>query len=285
MDKTTHRTHDWQSFIDLAEKPSTTIPGGVLRRHLDTREGRQEWAGCSHAEALRRARSEGYAEVLPEVEQLVGAIDQQITTERFQTTFQTTFDVTGSEVDLGRFLSGEPECMVESLPIRIARRGRAVRIVLPVNYSATVEPDQVRRRGAAVMALCDVLARAQHPLEVWAAVCNTAPGGARYACVVKVQDADQPLDAGRLLFALAHPAMLRQLGFAVEEHEKATTRKQFGYVDGGGYGGPSYAVQEGDLPDQYGQTIVLPELQPRDKWELPQAVAWVNQQLECIFGE
>lgn len=281
-----HHVLTWDEFLDRLEPLPTPELGDPHR----SRKRQQEpawYGGWTFKTAVDRARGEGYSEALPEVEQLVSHVEQQVETDLHTTTFESRFDVAGAEVDMGRFLSGEPECMVESAPIRIARKGRAVRIVVPVAYSAFTDPETIRRRGAAIVALCDILARAQHPLEVWAVLACSGDGG-RYVPAVLVQEANQPLDMGRIMLALAHPAMFRHLGFAFGEHESDQTRRRFGYHERGGYGYPSWEAKATDIPEANGETIVLPWLSGRgenDTWSKDHAVKWIEQQLNLLFGE
>lgn len=283
-----HHVLTWDEFLDRLE-PEASLEMGALQRTRTKSNGLVWYGGWSFKKTLQRARGEGYSEALPEVEQLVSHVEKTVDTDRHISTFESRFDVAGAEVDMGRFLSGEPECMVESSPIRIARKGRCVRIVVPVAYSAFTDPAVVRARGAAIVALCDILARAQHPLEVWAVLaCSGDAGKSRYVPAVLVQAADQPLDMGRIMLALAHPSMFRRLGFSFGEHESVEVRQHFGYHERGGYGYPSWEAKASDLPPADGETIVLPWLSGQgenDKWSKAQSVKWIEQQLDLLFGE
>jgi hypothetical protein len=242
----------------------------------------------SYPQARKMAGGAGYMDVLPDVQRLATTVEDLVAADLFQVTFTSRWEVSGAEVDMGRFLAGEPECMIESEPIRISRSGRAVRIAVPVNYSASVPADAVKRRGAAIMALVDLLARAQHPVEIWAAICNSREqrGAGRTVILVKVQAANEPLDMGRVMFALAHPAMLRQLGFSAENTFPPAVRKAMGYVKYGGYGGAPFDVRASDFDETDGTTITLPPFGTgsRDQWLEPQALAWIREQIDRIFA-
>lgn len=271
------RQFTWDSFLELAGKDAG----------LDYQLSRKDtgaWAGCEHSEALAMASGAGYSDVLPEVERIVARVTDTVAADLFQTSFQSTWDVAGAEVDMGRFLAGEPECMIESTPVRISRQGRAVRIVVPVAVHSGISPDVIMRRGAAVMALADILARAQHPLEVWTGHGIHAKSKDRLLYMIEVQRANEPLDPGRLMYALAHPSMLRRLVVGLEEHESASVRRDFGVHSGGGYGAQPYGCQESDLEDSSGNAIVLPELGSDEQWTEDYAVTWIEQQLAEIFA-
>jgi hypothetical protein len=238
-------------------------------------------------QALERARGAGYWEALPEAERYAERVTAEISAEHFQTTFQATYAVAGAEVDMGRFLSGEPECMIESTPMRIARMGRAVRIVVPGCYSGSTALRSVEQRGAAIVALCMVLARAQHPLEVWVGFANHAnTGPSRHAYMVRVQKANEPLDEGRLMYALAHPTSNRRLCFSVKEQGSAEIRRAYGISDtSGSYGCPSRDCRLEDLPEADGTTIIVEDFDKQGRWDVESAIRWINETIEGLFSE
>jgi hypothetical protein len=97
-----------------------------------------------------------------------------------------TWDVSGAEVDVARFLGNEPECMLEFPPAERLGRGDTVTLV------------SIEAMGI--------------PVEVWAeGIVNTSPG--RLYQLVKIKGTTDMLHVGQLMFGLAHPAMLRQVGF------------------------------------------------------------------------
>lgn len=267
-----YRRFDWAEWLELTLQAPKKA--GSSRR-----ESGDDWAGSSWAGAVAMATGEGYSDVLPDADRIAAKVSETVATDLFQTTFQSSWDVAGAEVDMGRFLAGEPECMIESTPLRISRQGRAVRIVVPISVSGSIGADLIMRRGAAVMAFADVLARAQHPLEIWAGFKSTGRGGLTCTYMIQVQAANAPLDPGRIMYALAHPSMLRRLTFSAMEHENASAWSTWSV--GRGYGMPSGNVQD-DLADLEGNAIILPMLQ-RDDWSETDSVAWIERQLATIF--
>lgn len=265
------RQFTWSEWLDKA----AAEPSQGFGRRDDV------WSGGTKAEALKMGRTDGYSAAVPAAEALANAVTDTVAAQVNLETFQAAFDVAGSEVDISRFTAGVPECMVESQPIRISRAGRAIRIVVSCSYSASVSERIVRQRGAAVMALVYVLQRLQHPLEVWASDAIKV-GSDRGHWLIEVQRADEPTDIGRIMYAIAHPTMLRQLAFSVEDHESETIRRRLNI--GSGYGSPCPTL-ESDLPDQGGTTIILPHLLGSEDWSPAASVEWIEQQLEVIFSE
>lgn len=276
------RNFTWQEWLQAARDhgPSTTSgsnPGN------DPDNG-SAWAGGSFNNAVELAEH-GWDDAVTQVEELLRSINTDIG-EEHTTTFTSTYDVSGSEVDMGRFLSGEPECMVESVPLKVMRTGRVIKLIVPGSISARVHQDTIMRRGAAVMALVDAFSRMQHPVEVWLGFAVQSYGNwkARNLYMIQVQESDQPLNMGRIMFALAHPSSLRQLCFSVNEDEPLEIREKFGYGYGGhsGYGRPSYAVTAEDANLNVENTIVLPVLDYGETWTKDFATNWIETQLKRI---
>lgn len=278
---TEYRRHEtWETFVPAAIERS------------DPRAASQDgslvgWAGGSWEEAIRRCKEDGYKEAIDEVERLAGHVKHTVMTERELTTFVPRFDVSGSDVEVTRYLQGEPECMIDAMPFKISKRGRSVRLVVNSSFASTVDEKIIRRRGAAVMALADCLTMVGHPLEIWVVQHVTGYGGS-YSLAVLVQSASEVLDVGRVMYAVAHPTMLRRMIFAYEEGESYDIRRGFLFgVGGGNYGHPS-EVSDDMLPEHVradGTPIILPQLRPGDTWDDTYAVKWIEQQLDSILED
>lgn len=186
------------------------------------RTGSDGWAG--NTGSLREAVElghKGYEEIRPEVERMFTELESQLA-ERLETAFQTKFDYAGSVVDVGRFLSGEPECMIDFVPEPSARMGRVVRIVVNGSCSAYVDPERIIRRGVVVCALIDAVHKLGMGVEAYIEYAINDTGindrnGKVYSSVIKLHDSQQMLDINNLMFALCHPSMFRRVGFSMLE--------------------------------------------------------------------
>lgn len=161
------------------------------------------------------------------------------------------WDVSGSAVDVGRYLAGEPDCMVET--VRVARQSPVLRIAVERAVSHTVSADDIEATGASVLALVEGLRTAGIPSEVWVTF-TVAPGrgGGSWQWMstqVLIQEAGRPIDLDVLAYWAMHPTALRRLVFSVWEHEDERTRKHFGF--GGSYGIPTRVPQADRDMDEY----------------------------------
>ena len=125
------------------------------------------------------------------------------------------YDVAGDEVDVGRFVSGEPENMLTFDTVTVSGPGPVVSLVVNLTASAAISARAYFARGAAVMVLVDALENAGRRVElsVVASVGSHA-SAATDTIRVLIKQADQPLDRDRLAFVVCHPAFFRRLCFS-----------------------------------------------------------------------
>lgn len=256
--------YSWHEFLAAAQRPETIIGDG--------RHARDVWAGGSWEEALRLA-VDGWQVPLRDTEITVGALRERAGLGASVTTLEPAWDVTGSEVDIGAYLAGVPECMVDAVPQRTSRRGRIVAFLVPASYSNQTPHSLIRNRGIALATLCSAIIAAGHSVEIWSGFVGMIDD-CRARTVARVVAAGEPLDLGRLIFAVAHPLMLRRLWFAVWDAEHPDLAE---WVRDGNYGIPSHCLPE-DLPEEITDPYVFPYLKPEDpQWtNLDTALDWCH---------
>lgn len=173
-------------------------------------------------------------------------------------------DVVGHTVDVGRFVSGDPECMITTAP----GVGRApLKVVAVCGALGNVDAQRMAHRGAATVALVDYLETLQYRVELWAAYHNEH-GGNKAAVAVCVKEADQPVDLDRLGFFIAHPAAMRRINFAWREAQDQQYREDMG-IDRG-YGRTS------SFAGKHNEDLFLPA---NNFSNLAQATEWVRKTL------
>lgn len=222
-----------------------------------------EWAGASFNEALRLARK-GWTDQLSTALSIAESAVDMAEKEHMVNSFnQPVWDVTGAQVDIGAFLAGTPECMIDYPLTETSKVGRVITLCASVSYSGSVYASTIQRRGQTMVALALALSKLGHSSELWADL-SGGSGTGEFHIRVLVKSASDELDPARVMFAFAHPAMLRVLGFsAIFGMGKSTLVT------------PSAPVK--DLPEG---TIYLPEVcSDRD---VPQAAAFLRKYLDEI---
>lgn len=201
------RFGSWGEFMAQVRQPQSRDVAG----HSETEgESNRRWTWTeNYDEALHLAVAgwaEGFKRVTVKAEAIARATGKL--------TMDPRLAEAGDEVDVGMFLSGDPECMIE-YPLE-ARRAPVVKIVVSVSFSSGVEAESIYNRGAAVVAAIDALEGDGVRVEVELDHSVGASGFTVRRRVV-VKRGEEPLDRDKLAFALCHPSTLRRLFFRLYE--------------------------------------------------------------------
>lgn len=215
----------------------------------------REFSGVSSfSEAVNRAKA-GLPEVgvraLDASKSLTDAVSRQI--EAID--MHSVFDVSGAYVDMGRFVTGEPECMIENYIQTTNTQKPVVTIVCNVAASAGVDKRDLEERGRLVVALVKAIEMSGRTTELFADFTCThhwSEPKDYFRVSVKVKNASAPLDMGAVMYAFSDPSMLRVLCFnAMHEMPKDMRQR---YSVPGCYGYP--AKGENYVAESYGADAV-----------------------------
>jgi len=278
--KSTYAKSLWlEEFSSLAE--ALEYAGANKNPRSSDKERGDEWVGnTANLLAAVKLGHEGYDEIRPQVERMFSELESQLA-ERLEIAFQTRFDYTGGVVDVGRFLTGEPECMIDFVPEPSARMGRVVRIIINGSCSAYVDGERIIKRGVVVCALVDAIHKLGMGIEVYVEfpINDThinSPKGAMHSSLVKLHSSEQLLDINNLMFALCHPSMLRRIQFSIMEQSKWGSAAR---ITKSGYGFPSAL----ECAERVGADVVCEMLQSgRDEYEGKSPVDWVMSTLSGL---
>lgn len=141
-----------------------------------------------------------------------------------------TDDVAGALPNIGAFLSGHP--------MNMRRRARTLSqqaplvILADLTLSAGISGEQMRGRGAAILALVRILSE-RRPVELWATV---GVGSLQTCFYVMARIETSPLDLARAAHVLTEPSACRGVGYAIGQkaHEDGTLATR-GWGGGWGY--------------------------------------------------
>jgi hypothetical protein len=163
----------------------------------------------------------GWEQELPATMELVESVTEKLIRERkIQPAFEPVWDVAGAVVDIGRFVSNEPECMI-SFPLATTTAKPVITLVTCMSLG-WVSQQEVLAQGRAVCALAMALQATGHSVEIWSdnvtgfqGRWHLNPKALTHTVKVKVKGANDVLDPGQLMFALANYAMGRSLGDSI----------------------------------------------------------------------
>lgn len=261
-----------EGFLEYVEPVNARklVPGGEQWR-FDRRDPRDSWhGGLSYDEAWNQCRS-GMTVTTPDF-QLREELLKRI---RCAPVEQPSWDVTGSSVDMGNYIAGIPECMLDYETVS-GRSPKTISLLLQVNARCDVTPEQMRMRGVAYMALVDALeATRRYRVAIYAV--NALEG--HHSCIC-LKTHGHTYDPHALGFVLGHPAFLRRLHFCAQDL-LAKANPQLSRDLTYAYGMPATTHS---LPPEIDSNVVDigQRLVPSRLRTTQDAINWVSSQLETF---
>ena len=221
----------WWSFAQSAGDASARQ--WRLSNCASQKPDRESWAGTKDfAQALDMALRRGWPEGRKLLSESLVAIRP-----RPKVYESLEFEVAGAFPCVPMFCAGDPAFMISDPGASIRSAKPIVRIDYNHWVHAGVDINSMMLRGAAIVSLADTLERQGFSIEL-RIVGNSKEAyhgrkTFRYSIVYKL--AGEPLDLDRAAFAIAHPASMRRLAFAImEQHGELETSFK------GNYGIPMY---------------------------------------------
>jgi hypothetical protein len=125
-----------------------------------------------------------------------------------------SYDVDGDWVDIGRLLTGEPECCGAWQVQGDDRSDKVIKIIANVSVSWKVRQETIFARGAACLAAVDILESLGKRVELWVSIGINDYRSGHSETHLLAKPASQPVDTDRLAFVLCHADMFRRILFA-----------------------------------------------------------------------
>ena len=171
---------------------------------------------------------------------------QQMDRELQRPNFHPYNDVSGCDVDVALYLTGEPECMVNYHLEDEPKHDKVVTIVASVSYHCGISKKAIKTQGQALMALMEAVETAGLQTEIWIDL-TTCEGldfdtklPRKYTksgrVAVRLKAPGEMFDAGMFMYALTHDSFLRSIIFNTMHYYPEEFRNAIGVTPSGGYG-------------------------------------------------
>jgi len=134
---------------------------------------------------------------------------------------QFVHDVAGCQVDIGRYMDGEPECMYEYMFSESDKNGKIVDVYYQFNNSCGISSQDMISYGIAVLALVDNLESRGFSCNLYA-VGITAEGSDVENITITIKEAGETLNVEAIMYAF-HTSFFRRHWFAFHERQKYCT--------------------------------------------------------------
>jgi len=237
------------------------------RQATNDRHSGDSWSGGLTLNEAADMAVNGWEAELQEALNIAESAVDMVEKEHEIDSFMPVWDYQGCEVDVARYLSGEPENMIDYPVTQMPKQGRVITLCSSISYSAAVNANVIKRRGQVLVALALLLSRMGYNSELWVSF-TSVQGDKTVEIKVLVKGANDSLDASKVMFAYAHPSALRVLMFGCQD-----SHKRYGFNFGFMRGSPAPPIK--DLPEG---TIYMPEL--RSSSNVPDAHVLLKSHLK-----
>jgi hypothetical protein len=225
---------DFMSFLDATKRPQRK-PDDCT----STQTNQARWFGTETFADAETLAINGVTDIETQIRKM--AEEFADATGSTADAFATVYAETGDDVDIARYLSGEPEHMMSSVLVPTSG-SKVVSLCVNLSANAGVDTSAMIRRGAAACVLADTLERSGYRVEITAVACFHNKGNTA-RLTVPIKTAGESLDIARVAYALAHPSMLRRHALRYMETLPLSIIRKYGFTSGSGYGsavdGPS----------------------------------------------
>lgn len=216
----------WSEYVELASRS-----GDDEDRHSRVKDvGSSPWSGTKTYRDAHTLAIYGWRDGTAQLRRMTANMSGSMNVIRQN----MNLALTGGAVDVPTYLTGEPECMWSW---QDTEERKAVRVIIDGAHASRVTPEEIMRRGAAVVAFVDAMESAGYSAEIQLRFSLSNFGGNNIIThAVALKRSDEPMDLESIAFAIAHPASLRRIGFGAFElmHPKIT--KAFSFKRHGSYG-------------------------------------------------
>lgn len=171
-----------------------------------------EWAGTRTWREAETLAKFGVPELGLEIQKQSRKMASKIITKLKPST-DTTFDKIGQAINVGLYLSGEPDCWVNNL----AENGKEKYscLVISGGFLMNAAQKEIENRGIAAAALALSMEAIGISTEIRIVWPNVWKG--RIMAGFTFKEPSQPFSINQLAFFLAHPSGFRRIGFAALE--------------------------------------------------------------------
>lgn len=268
----------FSEFLHLAENGNPTID--ISKRSSRNTDDFHFYNSSNFNEGLRLAKF-GWKDSFKMVE-LSNNLDKLIPVSQFKESF--VYDVSGSYPDVGKYLTGEPENMVQFITEEDEKK---ISVIINGGVSWSIDQKIQFNKGAAIVSLVSKLEDLGYRVEVTLLYCSESmvSDNVRHDSFIKIKEYHEQIDIDRFAFIFCNVAFNRRIKFSV--NECLPIAKEMGYYKNGSYGKVSdLCKNDSDILNSYDINL-LERLVPETSYQFANleksaeyVVQVINQYLE-----
>lgn len=203
---------NYECVADYVADVSRNVPREQLKANSSHDTGRRDFFWTERYEDAQALAISGWADGTARVASQRDRFAAFISAAKAIKAKSFGWDVEGQFVDVGRFLSGEPECFGTEFDNGESISGRVCSIRLNACVSGAISADTICARGVTVLVAVDLLEACGIRCEVTVSAA-TQTSALQLDSNVVVKKAGDAVDLDKLSFCIAHPSFFRRFGF------------------------------------------------------------------------
>jgi hypothetical protein len=261
----------WSSFLEYLQDPSI-VPKSAMHCSNEREDSLTESENLDDAISISR---KGYAKIVPGIMERITEIDHLLhKNETEEYLFMDTYSPLGI-YDMGAVCSGCPENAINITELESDdKNGNTVVVNFDATVSGSYSGEEITNRGSAVVALIYALGMSGYAVQVNTVVQIKDIDHSVKIAVVRVKEYSDALDMPALAFQLAHPSMLRRLGFKFLEIEG---------IKCSGYGRPVNSQEIGFVSTMPKDEVFISGDFPSDNYStVEESAAFIKAKIEEV---
>lgn len=214
----------------------------VMRdNHSSTETGDYEWLRTGSYEEAVKLLTCGYTDILDKLRLGVQKAAKSLNNINFSKSYIIE-DIQGASPIVPNYLLRLPKAMCYRQPI--PKKIKTINIIYSPCDNCSSQPEEFIETGIAVLSAIRAIEKSNISVKLDCMFSDSTSGGEAVIGIVRVKNYRDRLDLQKLCFPIAHPSMLRRIGFKYIETAPDMKETGFHY----GYGGtPSLEDLEGFL--------------------------------------
>lgn len=247
----------------------------MQNNHSSTQTGNREWSGTDSYEEAVKLLTCGYTDILDKLRLGIQKATKSLKDIDFSKS-HIIEDVQGASPIVPNYLQGLPKtmCYRQSVPKKI----KTINIIYSPCENCSSQPEEFIEAGVAILSAIRAIEKSNISIKLDCMFSDTISRKEAVIGIVRIKNYRDCLDLQKLCFPMAHPSMLRRIGF--KYIETAPDMKEYKFTFGYG-GSPSLEDLEGflKLPEN---TVLLNMKVVREKLECDpkKVIDYINEKVQ-----
>ncbi len=245
---------EFESYDELIDIARNRLKNGQDDYGNSSITGDYSFTGTKNmAEAIELAEA-GWADGTDKIRKVAESIEVPQDNTNDSHRIVVKHNLAGEEPDIGLFVQGQPEHMIEFYDTQ-QTVGKIINLFVAVSQGWKVEKACIVNRGATILAAIEALQTRGYSLGLYAVEQTFGDSSSLFSYSIPLIEPGQITNIDTIGFAIMHPSFLRRFIFAANEIEHHALRCDLGAFPSEGYGKPAGRISHSKTMQSGGYTI------------------------------